>query len=115
MFVRKGQGILEYTILIGTVIVALLIMHLYIKRTYQGRLKADADSVGDQYSPGHTTGNIITNTTSETTTYTGGEYVRDDTSGSRVPIPYGMTVSKSKATTKMTRGEGVDSFAKETE
>lgn len=111
MFIKKGQSILEYTVLIAVVIASLLIMHIYVKRAYQGRLKQEADSVGEQYSPGHTTSLIETDTTSTSTTYTGGELVKDD--GSKVPVPYGTTVSKSSSSSTMTKSEGVDAFAKE--
>jgi cytoskeletal protein RodZ len=112
MRIRKGQSILEYAVLICVVLAALLVMQVYIKRTYQGRLKTDADSVGEQYSPGHTTSVTQTNTSSNSTTYTGGEFVKEE-DGSKVPIPYGMTVSKSSSNSTVTKREGVDSFATE--
>jgi uncharacterized protein (UPF0333 family) len=70
---KRGQSLLEYSILFAVILSALLIMQFYIQRGYQGRLKAEADSVGQQYSPGHTTSKI-TNTnisTSITTTAAG--------------------------------------------
>jgi uncharacterized protein (UPF0333 family) len=58
---KRGQSLLEYSFLFAVILSALLIMQFYIQRGYQGRLKAEADSVGQQYSPGHTTSKI-TNT-----------------------------------------------------
>jgi len=107
----KGQSILEYALLLCVVLAALLIMQVYIKRTYQGRIKADAESVGGQYSPDHTISLSETNTTSTSTTYTGGDFVTDN--GSKVSIPDGMTVTKTTSRTTATKREGVDSFATE--
>jgi uncharacterized protein (UPF0333 family) len=65
---KCGQSLLEYSVLFAVVLSALLIMQFYLKRGYQGRLKKEADTVGEQYSPGHTTSVIITNTNSTSTT-----------------------------------------------
>jgi uncharacterized protein (UPF0333 family) len=109
MLIKKGQSMLEYTLLFSLILAALVIMQFYIKRAYQGRLKQDADEVGQQYSPGHTVSLIQSYTGSRSTTYAGGEVVADD--GSRVKVPYGMTVTKSSTNNSMTKQEGVDSFA----
>lgn len=57
MFIRhnKGQSILEYAILLGVVIAAILIMQVFVKRGYQGGLKESADKMGEQFSAGGTT------------------------------------------------------------
>lgn len=52
---RSGQSIVEYAILLGVVIAALLIMQMFIKRSYQGNLKDSADKMGDQFSASGTT------------------------------------------------------------
>jgi len=52
---KDGQSIVEYAILLGVVIAALLIMQLFIKRSYQGNLKDSADKMGDQFSASGTT------------------------------------------------------------
>jgi hypothetical protein len=52
---KKGQSILEYAILLGVVIAALLIMQAFVKRGYQGGLKDASDRMGDQFSAGGTT------------------------------------------------------------
>ena len=107
MSVRKAQNIMEYTILFCIVLAALLIMQVYIKRSYQGRLKLESDSIGPQYSVGHTTSETVSTTESETTSYVGGI----TESGIRVPTGVSYTESKSKAT--MTKEEEVDSFVEE--
>ena len=61
---HRGQSIVEYAILLGVVIAALLIMQMFIKRGYQGGLKDAADKMGDQFSAGGT--NITQNRTMST-------------------------------------------------
>ena len=106
MFIKKGQSIVEYAFLISVILAALVIMQMYIKRTYQGRLKQDADEVGQQYSPGHTVSLIQSRTDSSSTSCTGGNCWSKN-------IPYGMTVTKSSTQNSMAKQEGVDSFAAE--
>lgn len=50
----KAQTTLEYAILIGVIVAALIAMQTYIKRGFQGKMRGDADSMGAQFSPGHT-------------------------------------------------------------
>jgi len=52
---NTGQSILEYAILLGVVIAALLIMQMFVKRSYQGGLKESADKMGEQFAAGGTT------------------------------------------------------------
>ena len=52
---NTGQSIVEYAILLGVIIAALLIMQMFIKRSYQGGLKESADKMGEQFSAGGTT------------------------------------------------------------
>jgi uncharacterized protein (UPF0333 family) len=56
----KGQSTLEYVILIGFVVAALIAIGVYMKRGIQGRLKESSDQVGDQYSAGNTTAKYTT-------------------------------------------------------
>lgn len=51
--IRKAQSTLEYSLLIGVVAAGLLYMQNYLKRSYQGRLQAVGDQIGDPYSPGN--------------------------------------------------------------
>lgn len=103
---KNGQSILEYTILIAVIIGSLTIMRVYIKRGYQGRLKQDVDGLGQQYSPGHTTSVIETQTNIKNTTCSGGNCWGHE-------IQPGMSVTQSTATSTLIRQEGVDSFATE--
>lgn len=95
---------MEYAILLSLILAALVIMQVYIKRGYQGRLKQDADEVGQQYSPGHTTSLTQSRTDSASTSCTGGNCWNQN-------IPYGMTVTNSTSQNSMAKQEGVDSFA----
>jgi uncharacterized protein (UPF0333 family) len=48
---KKGQGTLEYAIIIVVVVGALIAMQWYIKGGYQGKLRQASDDMGDQYNP----------------------------------------------------------------
>jgi hypothetical protein len=52
----KGQSTLEYVILLGFVIAALIAMGVYMKRGAQGQLREASDRIGQQYEAGKTTG-----------------------------------------------------------
>ena len=58
----KGQSTLEYVILLGFVVAALIAMGVYMKRGIQGRLRQSTDQVGEQYSARETTGKYIVTT-----------------------------------------------------
>ncbi len=65
---RRGQSMIEYTILLMIVIAAFITMQVYIKRGFQGRWKSSVDDLGDQYDPAKMNSVITytTNGTSET-------------------------------------------------
>jgi hypothetical protein len=48
---RKAQTTLEVCILIAIIAAALIGMSVYMKRAFQGRLRATLDTVGEPYSP----------------------------------------------------------------
>jgi len=48
---RKGQTILEYTVILIIILGVMIAMKDYIKRGIQGRWKSSADEMGDQYDP----------------------------------------------------------------
>lgn len=82
----RGQSTLEYVILLGFVVAALIAMGVYMKRGFQGKLRESTDQIGEQYSAG--------NTTSEYTTVT-------DMAQNEVVSPGGVsatTISKNKQT-----------------
>jgi uncharacterized protein (UPF0333 family) len=116
--VKKAQSIVEYTILFAIIIAALVVMQVYVKRAYQGRLRHEADSISQQYSPGHMTSTSTVTTMANSVTYTGGNAVSSDmpgviTSSAPVAIEQGVsvTVSNSNMTTSST--ESVDSLSSE--
>jgi hypothetical protein len=55
MFNRKGQNILEYSILIALVVGAAVAMQTYVKRGLQGRVKDAVDNTGSGGDVGGTT------------------------------------------------------------
>ena len=57
----RGQSTLEYVILTGFIVAALIAMGTYMKRGVQGKLRESTDSVGEQYEAGKTTGTYTTN------------------------------------------------------
>jgi len=69
---RKGQSTLEYAILIGIVVGALITMQIYVKRGIQGKLRSASDDIGGQFSPGLTTSEY-----NYTTEYESQETVKD--------------------------------------
>jgi len=66
---RKAQSILEYAIMLAVVVAVLLIMQFFVKRGYQGNLKASADRMGEQFSAGGTTTYENTNMLGDQTVY----------------------------------------------
>lgn len=63
---KKGQGTLEYAIIIVVVIGALIAMQWYIKGAYQGKLRQSSDDMGEQFSPIKTAGTYTTFTNTST-------------------------------------------------
>lgn len=55
---KRAQTVLEYAYLIGIVALAIVALSVYIKRGFEGRLRVQADQLGEQYSPGHMRTNI---------------------------------------------------------
>lgn len=82
---RKAQSTLEYAILIGIVVGALLSMQNFLKRSFQGKLQSLGDNLGDPYSPGHTNRVELANSrverTVETTTPGIANYYSNDLAG----------------------------------
>lgn len=85
---KKSQSILEYALLIGVIAAALLVMQVFVKRGFQGRLKDSADRLGDQFSA------------SGTTTY------QKRTLGTNQVIREGSTTSLTLSSTTTTRTGG---------
>lgn len=49
---RKAQSITEYAVLSGVLILAIVVMQVYLKRSVQGKFKDTADQIGEQFSTG---------------------------------------------------------------
>lgn len=47
---KKGQSLVEYSLILGAIIIGILFMQLYVRRGVEGMLKSRADSIGEQYS-----------------------------------------------------------------
>jgi Flp pilus assembly pilin Flp len=56
---RKGQTILEYTVIVIIILGVMIAMKDYIKRGIQGRWKSAADDFGEQYDPQSVNSNIV--------------------------------------------------------
>lgn len=65
-FSKRGQSTLEYAVLIVVIIAALIAMQVYLKRGIQGRMRESSDQIGEQFSPGYTVSNRVTQTLSNT-------------------------------------------------
>jgi Flp pilus assembly pilin Flp len=48
----KGQAITEYAVLLGIIVLALVLVQVYLKRSVQGRFKSNADDIGEQWTTG---------------------------------------------------------------
>jgi Flp pilus assembly pilin Flp len=56
---RKGQSILEYTVILVIILGVVIAMKDYVKRGVQGRWKAASDDFGDQYDPQWVNSNVV--------------------------------------------------------
>ena len=96
---KKGQSTLEYAIIIAVIAAALVAMQTYIKRGVQGKLRSSTDEIGEQYSPGQTTGSYNTTTGS---------------TSSEVVTAAGVTTTNiSRGTQNRTGNESVANFTEE--
>ncbi len=62
----KGQAALEYSVLISVAIAALVAMQIYMKHSYEGKLRSSIDDVGKQSDVMGLQIDITRNSTSET-------------------------------------------------
>ena len=71
---RSAQSTVEYAILAAVVVAALLVMQIYMKRGFSGKLKESTDRVGEQFTPASATYELTNKSESkrrETTTSKG--------------------------------------------
>ncbi len=59
MLNRKGQTLIEYTVIVIIIIGVMIAMRDYIKRGVQGRWKSATDDFGEQYDPQAVNSNIM--------------------------------------------------------
>lgn len=50
----RGQGTLEFALLMVIVVAALIAMQIYVKRGVEGKLRENTDSIGEQFEAEHT-------------------------------------------------------------
>ena len=55
---RAAQSTVEYAILAAVVVAALLVVQIYMKRGFSGKLKESTDRVGEQFTPATATHDI---------------------------------------------------------
>lgn len=84
---KRGQSTLEYGVVIAIIVAGLIAMQAYIKRGVQGRLKQASDDIGEQFSPGYSTGTYTTQSSVNSTenivpTNVGGIWVSTPTTNS---------------------------------
>ena len=79
---QKAQSTLEYALLIGVVVGALISMQNYLKRSVEGKLQIVGDQIGDPYSPGLTKRDEYMKAGAGTITETTYRGVTTDTRGS---------------------------------
>ena len=98
---RRGQGTLEYVVLIVVVVTALLAMQLYMKRGVQGKLRSSTDDIGEQFSPTAYHGNFLTtqNSGSQETVHVGSQVAGESKSDANVNVD-GFTGLTSNRTTQ---------------
>lgn len=65
---RKGQGTLEYAIIIAAVVAALLAINMYMKKAVQGKLRDTSDEIGRQFEPDKFSSTVTTQSSGQTTT-----------------------------------------------
>lgn len=48
----KAQAITEYAVLLGIIVMAIVLIQVYLKRSIQGKFKSTADDIGEQFTTG---------------------------------------------------------------
>lgn len=105
----KGQSSIEYAVLIALIVAACLAMQVYAKRGLSGRIRASADSIGEQYAPNKTTGTFTTTIASDTTTTSKLVKDRDVGGGTKADVMVTTTTINNDSTSK-TGSETVDAL-----
>ncbi|MCF7916267.1 MAG: hypothetical protein K9L61_00625 [Candidatus Omnitrophica bacterium] len=66
-WLRKSQAIIEYALVLIGVVAAFVTMGIYFQRSMQGKLRAHADDLGEQFSPDKTTATMTSTVVSNST------------------------------------------------
>lgn len=67
---RRGISTVEFAALAVVLVIGLITMQGYVVRAMQGRLRTQADSIGEQYASGDTNSDTTLTFTSSSTTIT---------------------------------------------
>lgn len=51
---KKGQGILEYAMILAIVVAVIVAIQIYVKRAVEGKFKQSADQIGEQFTTAET-------------------------------------------------------------
>jgi Flp pilus assembly pilin Flp len=68
---RRGQSILEYTVIVIIILGVMIAMKDYVKRGIQGRWKSATDDFGEQYDPQSINSSIVYGTQSNSQSIVG--------------------------------------------
>lgn len=86
----SGYTLIEYTLVLGAVMVAVVGMNMYIRRSIQGQLKKSLDDIGVRYEYGGKTSSLST-TNSSRAIITNVRRLPKSTSGLEHDIYYSIT------------------------
>jgi hypothetical protein len=103
--IRRGQGTLEYSMVIICIVAALLAMQYYIKRAIQGRVRESADTIGEQYGPRHMDSQITITQTGTTDVKV--QAIQDPNDADKFGLE---TIANTDETTTRTGHENVGKF-----
>jgi len=67
---RKGLAFLEAVFVLVVAMAALAAMLVYVKRAYMGKVKEDAEGIGEQFNPTHYSANVSQRDVSDTSEIT---------------------------------------------
>jgi len=105
----QGQTTVEYAVVIAVAVAAVLVMQIYMKRGFSGKLRAAADAVGEQYAPKDTTGTFIVRSSSDVTTTS--TMFKDEPVGGGTTADVMKTSTVSSESSTRTGNESVGPFS----
>ena len=102
---KNGQSTLEYVVLVGFLAAAISIMLIYINRGFQGKLREQSDSLGEQYSFGGMQGGLT-----KTWTFNKNKYILTESGKDKKTSTY---IRETAADTTITGNENVTRYLKD--